>query len=59
MFFLQSVERQLQKKCEAMSGLTKEAEEIMKHTEKGVVRDPGIISAGQKVEHYEIATLSE
>jgi len=56
MFFLQSVERQLQKKCEAMAGLTKEAEEIMKHTEKGVVRDPGIISAGQKVEHYEIAT---
>jgi ferritin-like metal-binding protein YciE len=44
------------KKCEAMEGLIKEAEEIMESTEKGVVRDAGIISAGQKVEHYEIAT---
>ena len=43
-------------KCEAMAGLTKEAEEIMSNTEKGVVRDAGIISAAQKVEHYEIAT---
>lgn len=44
------------KKCEAMAGLTKEAEEIMQSTEVGVVRDAGIIAAGQKVEHYEIAT---
>ncbi|HSV11077.1 MAG TPA: ferritin-like domain-containing protein [Hanamia sp.] len=44
------------KKCEAMEGLTKEAEEIMNSTEDGVVRDAGIISAAQKVEHYEIAT---
>jgi ferritin-like metal-binding protein YciE len=44
------------KKCEAMAGLIKEAEEIMSETEEGVVRDAGIISAGQKVEHYEIAT---
>ncbi|MDZ4845129.1 MAG: ferritin-like domain-containing protein [Chitinophagales bacterium] len=44
------------KKCEAMAGLTKEAEEIMEETEEGVVRDAGIILAGQKVEHYEIAT---
>ena len=44
------------KKCEAMAGLTKEAEEIMESTEKGVVRDAGIISAAQKVEHYEIAS---
>jgi len=44
------------KKCEAMEGLIKEAEEIMESTEKGVLRDAGIISAGQKVEHYEIAT---
>jgi len=49
-------EKAVAKKCEAMAGLTKEAEEIMKDTEKGVVRDAGIISAGQKVEHYEIAT---
>ncbi len=44
------------KKCEAMAGLTKEAIQIMEETEKGVVRDAGIISAAQKVEHYEIAT---
>ena len=44
------------KKCEAMAGLTKEAEEIMEATQQGVVRDAGIILAGQKVEHYEIAT---
>lgn len=44
------------KKCEAMDGLIKEAQEIMEETEEGVVRDAGIIAAGQKVEHYEIAT---
>ena len=44
------------KKCEAMDGLIREAQEIMESTEEGVVRDAGIIAAGQKVEHYEIAT---
>jgi ferritin-like metal-binding protein YciE len=44
------------KKCEAMDGLIKEATELMEETEKGTVRDAAIISAGQKVEHYEIAT---
>ena len=44
------------KKCEAMAGLIKEAEEIMDKTESGMVRDAGIILASQKVEHYEIAT---
>lgn len=44
------------KKCEAMEGLIKEAEGIMEDTEKGMVRDAGIMSAGQKVEHYEIAS---
>ena len=44
------------KKCEAMEGLIKEGEGIMEETEEGVVRDAGIIAAGQKVEHYEIAT---
>ncbi|MBD1394115.1 YciE/YciF ferroxidase family protein [Mucilaginibacter glaciei] len=44
-------------KCEAMAGLLKEAEEIMSETEKGTfTRDAGIISAAQKVEHYEIAS---
>jgi ferritin-like metal-binding protein YciE len=49
-------EKVMSKKCEAMTGLIKEADEIMKETEKGPVRDAGIILAGQKVEHYEIAT---
>lgn len=44
------------KKCAAMEGLIKEGEEIMEETELGVVRDAGIIAAGQKIEHYEIAS---
>jgi ferritin-like metal-binding protein YciE len=44
------------KKCEAMEGLIKEAEELMSDNEEGVIRDAAIISAGQKVEHYEIAS---
>ncbi|MCD6065619.1 MAG: hypothetical protein K0S33_445 [Bacteroidetes bacterium] len=44
------------KKCEAMAGLIKEAEEIMKDTDEGAMRDAGIIAAAQKVEHYEIAS---
>lgn len=44
------------KKCDAMDGLITEAEEIMKETEEGAMRDAGIIAAAQKVEHYEIAT---
>ena len=39
-----------------MAGLIKEGEEIIKDTEKGPQRDAGIISAAQKVEHYEIAS---
>jgi ferritin-like metal-binding protein YciE len=44
------------KKCDAMDGLIKEAEEIMDECEEGPMCDAGIISAGQKVEHYEIAS---
>ncbi len=43
-------------KCDAMDGLIKEAESIMKETELGAVRDAAIIAAAQKVEHYEIAS---
>lgn len=44
-------------KCEAMAGLLKEAEELLTETDKGTeVRDVAIISAAQKVEHYEIAS---
>jgi ferritin-like metal-binding protein YciE len=44
------------KKCDAMEGLIKEANEILSDMEEGPVRDAGIICAAQKVEHYEIAT---
>ncbi len=44
------------KKCEAMEGLIKEAASIMEECEEGAMRDAGIISAGQKIEHYEIAS---
>lgn len=44
------------KKCEAMAGLLKEGDGILEETAPGPVRDAGIISASQKIEHYEIAT---
>lgn len=44
------------KKCEAMAGLIEEGEGVMEECEEGAMRDAGIISAGQKIEHYEIAS---
>ncbi len=44
------------KKCYAMKGLIEEARDLMEETEEGDVRDAAIISAAQKVEHYEIAS---
>lgn len=44
------------KKCEAMDGLIKEAQSIMEDSDEGAMMDAGIISAAQKVEHYEIAS---
>jgi ferritin-like metal-binding protein YciE len=44
------------KKCDAMEGLIKEAEGIMEECDEGAMCDAGIISAAQKVEHYEIAS---
>ncbi|MBK8416883.1 MAG: ferritin-like domain-containing protein [Bacteroidetes bacterium] len=43
-------------KCDAMEGLIKEAESIMEECEPGAMCDAGIIAAGQKIEHYEIAS---
>lgn len=43
-------------KCAAMAGITDEGEDIISDTEKGTAaRDVGLIFAGQKVEHCEIA----
>src|SRR5690606_28772588 len=44
------------KKCDAMEGLKKEGEDILEETKPGLVRDAAIISASQKIEHYEIAS---
>ncbi|WP_426485249.1 ferritin-like domain-containing protein [Flavobacterium sp. 2] len=49
-------EKAAAKKCDAMEGLIKEGESIMEETQEGPVRDAGIISASQKIEHYEIAS---
>jgi len=43
-------------KCKAMEGLVEEGAEVIKEVPKGAVRDAGLISAAQKVEHYEIAS---
>jgi len=44
-------------KCDAMEGLTKEADAMIEETEEGsMTRDAALIIAAQKVEHYEIAT---
>lgn len=45
------------KKCDAMEGLLSEADSMIEDTDKDTfTRDAGLILAGQKVEHYEIAT---
>ena len=44
------------KKCDAMEGIVKEAEEMIKSTPEGsMTRDAALIIAAQKAEHYEIA----
>ena len=41
--------------CKGMEGLIEEGEEIIEDTADDDVRDAGLISAAQRVEHYEIA----
>ena len=44
-------------KCAAMAGIVVEGKDIIDKTEEGTAkRDVGLIFAGQKAEHYEIAT---
>lgn len=44
-------------KCEAIEGIAREVENIIKETPQGTLtRDAALIMAAQKVEHYEIAT---
>ena len=44
------------KTCEAMEGLLEEGQELMDASDAGALRDAMLITAAQKVEHYEIAT---
>jgi uncharacterized protein (TIGR02284 family) len=45
------------RKCDAMAGINDEGDEIISATEEGTAqRDVGLIFAGQKAEHYEIAS---
>ena len=44
------------KTCEAMKGLLAEGQELMDGSDAGALRDAMMITAAQKVEHYEIAT---
>jgi uncharacterized protein (TIGR02284 family) len=44
-------------KCDAMAGIVDEGDEIISDTQEGTAqRDVGLIFAGQKAEHYEIAS---
>jgi ferritin-like metal-binding protein YciE len=55
-FLLMNEEAESQE-CHAIKGILKEGEEIIDDTEDETAqRDVGLIFAGQKAEHYEIAT---
>lgn len=43
------------KTCKGMKGLVTEGQEMMEEDFEGAVMDAGLISAAQRVEHYEIA----
>jgi len=43
------------KTCVGMKGVLEEGSEVLEDTEKGNVRDAALISASQRVEHYEMA----
>ena len=43
------------KTCHGMQGLVEEGSEMISELDKGDVRDAALISAAQRVEHYEIA----
>ncbi len=49
-------ERPRRTTCEAMQGLLTEGEDVMKRAPEGAVRDAVMITAAQKVEHYEMAS---
>jgi ferritin-like metal-binding protein YciE len=44
------------KKCPAMAGLINEGKEVLSHNRRSPTLNAAIISAAQKIEHYEIAS---
>jgi ferritin-like metal-binding protein YciE len=48
-------EKSTGKKCKGMQGLVSEGKEIMEEDFEGALMDAALISAAQRVEHYEIA----
>jgi len=48
-------EKVMAKKCPAMAGLVEEGDEMINGDFEGSVKDAALISAAQRVEHYEIA----
>src|ERR1700675_946877 len=54
--FMELDEKRTGKKCKGMEGLVEEGDEMIKRDElEGEALDAGLISAAQRVEHYEIA----
>ncbi len=51
---LRGVDRE-DKKCRGMDGIIKDGEDVVKANAEPEVRDAGLISAAQHVEHYEMA----
>ncbi|MDP9128426.1 MAG: DUF892 family protein [Pseudomonadota bacterium] len=47
--------RAVGKKCEALEGLTKEADELMEDVDCQATLEAGLLAGAQAVEHYEIA----
>lgn len=43
------------KTCVGMKGVLEEGSEVLEDTGRGIVRDAALISASQRVEHYEMA----
>jgi ferritin-like metal-binding protein YciE len=43
------------KTCVGMKGVLEEGSEVLEDTDKGTIRDAALISAAQRVEHYEMA----
>jgi ferritin-like metal-binding protein YciE len=57
---LESIFEMLNKKgtgktCEGMKGVLSEGAEVLQETKKGDLRDSALITAAQRVEHYEMA----